>query len=251
LIDVIEHGDKDLAMLSALSLVSTSFQNLRKGACVPAIPNIAALYLYLRTSDRANPPEKHASSSLFTALDELGEPYDALALELTKVQLELSVVSEETNMLWWLFSESSRDLSKHWSGISLPAATIIAGKELADLTHILPGPMSALAFLDKIIRLAKTKPPATITIKDAINEIPLDLRRKYLSPGCVSDLDAVVPLSCGIKVSVGSPENESWVPAFVTATKVAAEAKLAPNLVSYQMFVERMLLQALNQSTKP
>jgi hypothetical protein len=242
LVDVIERGSAKLAMVAALCLVSASFQNLRKGARVPAIPGIAASHLNSLTVNRAKAPDE--PSDLCTALTAVGEPYDQLADEFAQVQRELAVVSEESNMLWWLFSETSRDLNKQWSVLTLPAAAIIAGKELADLTRLLPGPLAAAAFLSKIIRFAKAKLPATIAIKEAINDSPLDWRQKHVGTTWESELDAVIPLHAGIKKSIGSPEKETWVPAFITATGVATGAKLPPDLLSYQMFIEGMLIRA-------
>jgi hypothetical protein len=242
LVDVIERSDEDLAMLAALCLASASFENLRKEAQVPAIPGIAAIYLNAQTAKRAEVPEE--ASTLGAALTAAGEPYDQLADEFTQVQRELAVVSEESNMLWWLFSETSRDLNKQWSDLPLPAAAIMAGKELADLTHLLPGPMAAAAFLKKTIRFSKPKLPASILIKDAINESELDWRQKHVVTTWDAELDAVIPLHAGIKKSIGSPDKDTWVPAFSTATQVLAGAKLPPDLLSHQMFIEGLLLQA-------
>ena len=50
---------------------------------------------------------------------------------------------EESDILWWLFGEYSRDLEQHISELSLSASCIIVGKELADLILVFPGPIPA------------------------------------------------------------------------------------------------------------
>jgi len=70
-------------------------------------------------------------------------------------------------MLWWLVSEYSRDRNQSWKKVGLSATSIIAGKELADLTRIIPGPVAAAAFLDRIVRLSDS----------AKSQIPLVSRR--------------------------------------------------------------------------
>jgi hypothetical protein len=242
LVDIIERGSAELAMLAALCLVSASFQNLRKKARVPAIPSIAATYVSTQAIKRTNAPGE--ASSLGVALTEQGEVFGQLAEAFAQIQQELAVVSEESNMLWWLFSETSRDLAKLWSDLPLPGAAIVSGKELADLARRLPGPLAAMAFLNKTVRLSKPKLPATIAIKDAINETELDWRQKHIGASSDCELDALIPLHAGIKKSIGSPEKDTWVPAFTTLTGVAAGAKLPPTHVSYQMFIERLLLKA-------
>jgi hypothetical protein len=57
-------------------------------------------------------------------------------------------------------------------------------------------------------------------------------------------LDALIPLHVGIKKSIASPDKDTWVPAFTTVTGVATGAKLPPAQVSYQMFIEGLLLKA-------
>lgn len=246
LVDVIMRGDSEFAMLAALCLVSASFQNLRKNANVPDILGIAATHLNDQTIKRANAPQE--ASSLGIDLEEEGEAFIQLAGEFAKIRQELAVVSEESNMLWWLFSETSRDLAKQWVNMTPPAVAIVAGKELADLTLLLPGPRAALAFLGRITRLSRAKLPNTVMIKDAVDDTELDWRQKHVGDSSDSELDNVIPLRAAIKKSIGSPDKETWVPAFTRQTGVTAGAKLPPAEVGYQMFIEGLLLKAWEKS---
>ena len=122
---------------------------------MPDIPQIAAKALRQQTIERSKADSPNslnrggATKEVFDAINAIGKPYERLALEFRKVQVELPIVAEETNMLWWLFSEHSRDGLKKWSELSVPAVSIMAGKELCDLTRVLPGPAAAMALFSK------------------------------------------------------------------------------------------------------
>ena len=103
------------------------------------MPQIAARYIKRRTTAR---------------VADIGAADQEEDSKISRLERELTIVSEETNMLWWLISEYSRDRGASWMTVGPFATPIIAGKELADLTRVIPGPVAAAAFLDRIIRLA-------------------------------------------------------------------------------------------------
>jgi hypothetical protein len=250
LIDIIERGPVELADLAALSLVCAAAQNLRGAAAVPDIPEFAARYLSKRAIERAHEGQgdnDSASSSRKALLDGLTSappPINGLPAELERLQRELAVVSEESNMLWWLFSEYSHDLKQPWAKSTVPAAALVAGKELAELTRVLPGPIAAAAFLDRIIRFAKAKPPSTILVVEAINDVTIEWRRTYAERNCLAELEDLVPISHGVKISLTAPEDDAWFIAFKTGTGISSDSKLAPHFLAYQMFLEGLLCRS-------
>lgn len=248
LVDTIERSDVALADLAALSLVSAAASNVRPAPSVKDIPEIAARYLESRSRDRISTFEgDHDAGTrqqLFDALTGLGAPYDALAKELRYLQRQLGVVTEESNMLWWLFSEFSRDEEQRWSNFAVPAVALMAGKELADLTVSLPGPIAAPAFLDRVIKCAKSKPPTTVTIEDAVNGVSLEWRQRYAEKNCPAELEALLPIGYGVRMSLMVSEKNAWVPAFLQGTGISSDAKIAPNILAYQVFIEDLLCRS-------
>lgn len=250
LIDIIERSSVELADLSALSLVSAAAQNMRGVATVPDIPEIAARYLSKRAIERAHKGQGNGDSSsserktLFDGLTAAGAPLNGLPAELERLQRELAVVSEESNMLWWLFSEHSHDLKQPWAKSTVPAVALTAGKELAELTHVLPGPLAATAFLDRIIRFAKAKPPSTMLVVEAINDVTVEWRRDYVERNCPAELEDLIPISHGVKISLTAPEADAWFIGFKTGTGISADSKLVPHLLAYQMFLEGLLCRS-------
>ena len=229
LVTVMEEGSMELGDLTALALVGCAAQNLRAAPCVLNIPERAAKHLARRTVSRGklDPDEESAA--------------DENQLQVNQLQRNLDVFGEETNVLWWVFGESSRDTNERWSEYAVPQATLMAGKELANLTRIAPGPAAASALLDRVIKYSKAKPPAQVAVKDAIAGVPLDWRQKYLKDHYHDALANLCPVSHGIKLSVDLAEGNAWVPALATSTKVQREGKIAPHLLAYQVFIECLL----------
>lgn len=250
LIDIIERSPMDLADLAAISLVCAAAQNLRGAPTVPDIPEIAARYLGKRAIERAHKGQGDSDSAssprktLFDGLSAAGAPLNGLPAELERLQRELAVVTEESNMLWWLFSEHSHDLKQPWAKSTVPAVALTAGKELAELTRVLPGPVAATAFLDRVIRFAKAKPPSTILVVEAINDATLEWRRSYVELNCPVELEDLAPISYGVKISLTAPENDAWFIAFKSGTGISADSKLVPHILAYQMFLEGLLCRS-------
>lgn len=103
-------------------------------------------------------------------------------------------------------------------------AALLAGKELGDLTRIVPGPTSALAFLDKIIHFTGSKPPALVRIKDAVNQTAADWRKKFVTERLVPELESVTPVTLAIKQAASLPEGDAWLPAFTDGGKSCCHA---------------------------
>lgn len=223
LIALVERDQYDqLADLAALCLVCGGVQGVRTAVPVPDIPNIAARYIENRTSKRALAP--------------LGTVDEDEKIE--KLERELTIVGEEANMLWWLISEHSRDQNEPWKTVGSFATPVIAGKELADLTRVIPGPVAASAFLDRIIRISDTaKSPKAIKVKNAIEKTPRGWREQFKPAG----LEDLAPISNAIKLSLTVSDGDDWSPVFEKGTALQASSEMLPNALAYQVFLERLM----------
>ena len=126
--------------------------------------------------------------------------------------------------------------------MGLLATPVIAGKELADLTRVIPGPVAAAAFLDRIVRLSDSaKTSKAIKVKDAIDKTPREWREQYqFKTGGFEDL---APVSNAIKLSLTVSDGDDWSAAFEKSTAFEASSKLLPNALAYQIFLERLLVR--------
>ena len=85
----------------------------------------------------------------------------------------------------------SRDLKIAFSAIKPSALPVIAGKEMADLTAVIPGAHSARAFLDKVIRDHRDR--STVTLADAVTACPANWRQTVVARGEVQPVEDLCP----------------------------------------------------------
>jgi hypothetical protein len=189
---------------------------------------------------RAKPEKDGKEEAMSKALAAQGEPYSKLAPEFQKLQLEFPIVSEESNMLWWLISDTSRDANQRWNKMPLGMACVLTGKELADLTRIVPGPIAARAFLDRAVRSGRDKVAASISIADVVNDTDKTWRGSYFSKPLPTGLEGILPLTHAVVLSVQASDEKAWRPMFKAATGIVATAKSNPDALSYQFYLEQL-----------
>src|SRR5580704_4769290 len=246
LVDVIERGSRDIADLAALFLVCGAVQNVRTALAVPQIPEFAAKHLSQRSVERATPEKDGKEETLLKALVAAGEPVSKLAPEFQKLQLEFPIVSEESNM-WWLISDTSRDVNHRWSEMPLGMACMVTAKELADLTRIIPGPIAARAFLDRAIRSGGNEVAASISIAKAVNDTAKTWRDSHFSKPLPTGLEGVLPLTHAVVLSACASDDKTWQPMFKAATGIAATAKSSPDAVAYQFYLEQLAVRSFTE----
>jgi hypothetical protein len=240
LVDVIERGKRDVSNLATLCLVCGSVQNLRGTPAVREIPELAVARLSERSAQRDQPDSDSAAARLAAALAGKGEPFDALGREFQKLQLQLPVVTEEADMLWWVFGETSRDLNKRWDNMSLEEVSMICAKELADLTKVIPGPVAARAFLDRTIRSGRDSVKSSVSIADAVNKTPKDWRERNYKMPVPNELKGILPISEAIRYSIEAGDADGWRSIFKSSTRIASTAKPEPSKLAYQIFLEHL-----------
>jgi len=193
---LLEMGSSDFADVAALGLVCSDYRGLYTNTPLPEIVTRAREHLFsrsthLRARDEVpavnftdlnndeNLVQSVRQACVSGSLPDLGDLLPALFKDLVfainqrtasieNVMSRLSerqrLLQEESNILWWVFGEYSRDLKQPMVALGLPTTCLIGAKELADLTTVLPGPLAASAFLDKMIRAATRKLPSSTTL---------------------------------------------------------------------------------------
>jgi len=253
LVDTIERSSTVLGDFAALCLVTTSGQNLRKAPPVPEIPEIASRHLNSRSIKRAKIKDDErdlssADDAFIESIKPQPAPFNGIGPAIKRIRRELAVTKEEANMLWWLFSEFSRDLNKPMREFSAPAISVIAGKELADLTEIIPGPFSIAAMVHRAIRNSH---PETATkkmsLREALKGLPLPWRESFASTNYLAELEAVMPFSNGLKISLTNTKESACMAAIANATGLS-DSRIEPNQIGYQIYLESLLRRAWKES---
>src|ERR1043166_8026517 len=234
------------AVLAALALLCPSVQTLRPAPPVPSIPELAAVRLAEQATNRYNAAEALTGEDALRPFEALGPQQAALTAELRRMKRGLELATEEINMLWWLFAEHSRDGRKRWTELKASAA-LMGAKELADLTRLIPGPLAAKAFLDRVIRSADPNGALgdSLLVSDALDSVGLEWRQNFAANSS-SEVEELAPLSMGVRISAKFPDKTAWLPVFTSGTGLSAESTLEPSSLSYQFFLEIMLTRAWN-----
>jgi len=139
-----------------------------------------------------NPHQK----SFESVINLLKMAFNIQSKQIERLEYELRLQREETNILWWLLGEHSRDFNCPISELDTGVAAIVMGKELADLINLRPGPRSAQGFLHRMLQktamyMNAEKPTEMVALRDVINAMPRDYRERWmgsLTAGTVIDL---------------------------------------------------------------
>lgn len=154
---------------------------------------------------------------------------------------------EESDILWWLFGERSRDLDVPFSELKVPSGCIIGAKELADLTRMLPGPFGVEAYLHKMLGLAHPDLEGTVTLSDAIAACPLAWQGQFIAHAGIDAVADLCPVHLAAQKSVEAGGKKTvWPGPFQTVSGLKATIKMKPVDLALQVYRERLFVVALN-----
>jgi len=253
--------------VAALALTCGSFRDQRPAA-VGDIVRIAREHLSAKSASLREPKHPTLPKNDFTAQiqgmrqafqgaaapSQLADPvcntfqtwsklFEAM-IQWTEIQeQQQSLYREESNILWWLFAEQSRDLRQPLAQLKSPAVALVASKEMADLTVTVPGPFSARAFLAKALRLAQ-KPSKDVTLAAAIAACPAEWNKVAVGHADFTKLDDLCPVSVALRKFVEVDGADTWTNAFKGATGLTATEKLDPVDLAEQAYEEWLLARA-------
>lgn len=158
---------------------------------------------------------------------------------------EITARREESDILWWVFGEHSRESGKRMSELLLPFASLVAGKELADLVRLIPGPLAARAFLDKMLRFVDAELVTHTSIKEAINSAPSDWKERVIAGG-MKEVGDLCPIHVAAAKSLEASSPTGWLGPFDKSTGLKSRTSIAPLDLASQIYHERVLMSAFN-----
>jgi hypothetical protein len=268
LAEILTSRSAEAADLAALALVCSDFRGLRRTARLPEIVAIADAYLDRRSQNlRADSPqrgfqmpsiEKHlatiqegiSANALQTAGPAISDSLQVLTASLKQVNDAIDVLiaerqlrTEESDVLWWLQGEYSRDLDVPLKSAPWPAIAIHVGKELSDIIRVLPGPYPIRAFLSRALLAATTpvKLKKEVRLRDAIEGFD---QAKCSLPTLSSDLEPLCPVLMALSKWRQTGSSDQWPEAFSAASRLPAEGTVEPLDLALQTCREFLLLRA-------
>jgi hypothetical protein len=120
---------------------------------------------------------------------------------------------------------------------------LIIGKELADLTTLLPGPTPAVAFLDKMLRTARADLPESTKLLDAVNNSPQEWRSEWIESNDFQIVDDICLVHLAASKSLDAQGTSDWVSAFESNTGLKARKTITPLNLSLQTYEESLLIR--------
>lgn len=221
----------DEALTAAFAIKSASLSGLRSNKCLVADLLIEAdKYLRKVTADRHNQP----------ALDAATTPAEALP----HIKTALALVSEEAQILWWLFGGVSRDTNEPFNTYTSKVLPFIAAQEISDLTTLYPAPVAIWGILNRAVSHAKDSAQVKkITITDAIAAAPeefgsgLDLSRVDEFPDLTPLFSSIINYKNG---------GSDWEQRVLKALGLKKGASVSPTELAMHAFWECQFVSILD-----
>lgn len=169
-----------------------------------------------------------------------------IAAALNACDRQLSLMHEESQMLWWLTGGHSKTLSRSFNAFTSAQAALIGAMDLGMLTTYSPlGPVAIPAMLDRIMTMAKksrsTNPP----------QVPLHTLIDSFTPEDIEKFDIsqtlppfLFPLSTAITL-VKTTGINVWHSRFAQLTGLDASLSLEPVVMAEQLYREHLLRRLL------
>lgn len=162
------------------------------------------------------------------------------------IEESIKIYTEDSQILWWLVGEWSKDLNQPFKELSPIEASLIIGKELADLVDNSPGPYSAEAVLHKMIGYCKKGANQNLIFADAVEAADIEWRKAVLEEYASQNLKEITPILTAISKSLEVENSKEWLPAFKGATKLEADKiKLSSRELAFQMYLECLTIKCL------
>jgi len=127
--------------------------------------------------------------------------------ELKKLSQANKSLAEESNVLWWLFSEYSSTSDNFFKNLNNSHLALIAAKELSGLTTFDNGFAAVEQILSKALNISQNV--ENISLFDAVSSIPEQLKKDIITE-LDSELNEMTPCLLAIKTSLEFKEGENW-----------------------------------------
>ena len=278
---IIEQGGSRRADVTALAMVCADYSGSRRMESFPFFVDRARQYLLERSAAlramarevELNAPDlgkatKHymvtytpegrielqprgtidaaaAGETMREALAALSAFGESAAGAVGALNQRLKLLAEECDIFWWAFSGFSRELQRSFDDIEASAAPLIAAKELAALVTVPPGPVSARAILDRVLRGAGTGTRMRVTLADAIQQAPGD----WLAVWSASDIVALHGDLCPTLIAAQRASEvrtpDAWVEAVEELTGISTRIVRDPIDLALQSYYEHLLVSVI------
>ncbi len=204
--EVVDHSEIALVISNAL-VNSVFFNQYKLNTKVPVLETAKAYLTDYSFNQRASEISEHEDELNETISRMSEEPEELEASEqvnLVKaaqaIIKENKLLSEEVNVLWWLFGEYSELANKYFSEIEDNSMAVLSAKELYDLSKFNSELPAARHILRKAIKASNGGGTKQTSLKSCIDSLEQTLKEKILDSNAES-IDILTPCLYALKKS--------------------------------------------------
>ena len=182
------------------------------------------------------------NAQIIPAINNLATSVNKIIQQAKKSKNQIDILKEEINILWWIFGEYSNTLKCKIAKLE-EAAIIVTAAELAKHTYFIPEPTSAKAFLDKMLSFIGSK---KCSLQFCIDKCQQKWKSNWIKGLNIQRIPELCPILFAINKSVETG-GEQWTAVFSKSTELDPDLSDIPIELSYQLYREIMLINAINE----
>lgn len=156
------------------------------------------------------------------------------------------ILGEEADILWWLIGEHSRDTDLPWKALPPHCLGLFIGKDLADLTRLIPGPQAIPAIMHKAFDMVGVKSDDKVELAEVVDAAPLEWRSKWVEDADLHKLRGIGYCLPAIAASVELKGNDSWRDVLERRDSISPSIQLTQIDWASLCYCECLLLHELN-----
>ena len=155
----------------------------------------------------------------------------------------VSQMNEQMQQQWWVLSGWSSGGAKPFRDLGLAEAALRAGIELAQLTELPAGPLSAPALLDAVLSRAGHDPQKMLEIGTAVEAVAMQWRKEWAPDMVGTPAELLCPVTLAAALAAASDDRADWKQRFYRESGLRATATLPGRALAEQVHRERLLLR--------
>ena len=156
---------------------------------------------------------------------------------------KVKVLSEESQIHWWLFRSHSAVLDKPFGSLRKDIAPLALAYDLYLITEMVPGPSNSSQFLRKAFSVVPDVEGTVYSIKDVVDALYRDLRDE------IEKIDwelfgNLCPLVFGVHKAMESAGDSGWTKVFENLVGIKADISVSAVEMATQFYSEALLCYA-------
>ena len=155
----------------------------------------------------------------------------------------VSRLNEQMQQQWWVFAGWSSGGAKPFRELGVAESALRAGIELAQLTELPAGPLSAPALLDAVLIRAGHDPQKMLEIGATVEAAARQWRKEWAPDIVGTPVELLCPVTLAAALAAASDDQADWKQRFYRESGLRATATLPSRALAEQVHRERLLLR--------